>query len=460
MMGMEYILDAQGEIRLAAYIERIGLALQTPQQRESFAVYAMGLMGDGERKSAEPMAARACADPDRAGAAHQRLTYFTRSAPWSDRAVRREAARYAIPVIAARERVCAWIIDDTGFLKQGSHSVGVQRQYTGSAGKVTNCQVGVSLSLATPSTHLPVDFALYLPTSWTEDPVRRAEAHLPADVQFKTKPELALDLIKRAVEDGLPPALLLADSAYGDSAEFRRGARSLGLDYAVGIHSPTTIWRLDTLGRCVGGPVSVGDLAIAVGQGGFRKSTWRAGTKGMLSSRFYAERVVLAQDHGVEPSQREDVWLLIEWPDGEDAPTEYTVSTLPARLSRRQLVRRVKERWRTERVYEDAKGELGLDHFEGRTFPGWHHHVSVVLACFAFIVAERQRAFPPSGYFTPGQPPAHHHDCPNLHPPGATLCGLVHHNQARHRARPHHLAAALSALPPPQSSGENAAVTP
>jgi len=448
-----YLLDARGEARLATYFEGIGLALKTPQQRESFAIYATGLMAEGERKSAEPMAARACPDPDRVDAAHQRLTYFTRSAPWSDRAVRREAARYAIRAMTARERVSAWIIDDTGFPKQGTHSVGVQRQYSGTTGKVANCQIGVSLSIATRTQHLPIDFALYLPQSWTDDPARRAEAHIPAEVTFKTKLELALEMIERALDDDYSPGLLLADSAYGDSAEFRRRVRCLGLNYAVGLHSPTTVWRLDSLGRRLGDPVAVGDLGTAVGPTAFRRSTWREGTKGHLSSRFYAERVVLAQDDGVDPSQREPVWLLIEWLPGETAPTKFTAATLPASITRKQLVRQVKERWRTERVYQDAKEELGLDHYEGRSFRGWHHHVSIVLACFAFIVAERAIAIPPSVRHAAERPTSSRGDRANDLAPGAPLRRFIHHSPPRRRPRPDHMAATLPVLSSPPAEG-------
>ena len=207
------------------------------------------------------------------------------------------------------------------------------------------------------------------------------------------------------------------------------------MDYAVGLHRTTTVWRLDRLGRRVGEPVAVGDLAAAIGRRGFRRSTWREGTKDKLSSKFYAERVVLAQDDGIDPSEREVVWLLIEWPDDEAAPSEFTASTLPATITRRQLVRRVKERWRTERVYEDAKGELGLDHFEGRTFRGWQHHVSVVIACFAFIAAERERAFSPSAAETTVGRTQHRPDRAKQRAPGAALRRLVHHHPPRDCSR-------------------------
>jgi hypothetical protein len=191
--------------------------------------------------------------------------------------------------------------------------------------------------------------------------------------------------------------------------------------------------------------VAVGDLADAIGRGGFRRVTWREGTKGKMSSRFATERVVLAQDDLVDPSQREAVWLLMEWPHGEKAATDFTATTLPANMSRRQLVRRVKQRWRTERVYEDAKGELGLDHYEGRSFRGWNHHVSMVLVCFAFIVAERSRAFPPSAGKTATRKASHRHDGADGNPPGAALPGFLHHCAPGRRARPGHM---VTPMPP------------
>lgn len=453
MVGMEYLLDRKGERRLAAYFHRIGEVLRTAPQRASFATYALGLMGDGERKSMEPMAARACPDPDGVNAVHERLTYFTRGAEWSDRDVRREAARYALAAITDRGPVTDWIIDDTGFPKQGTHSVGVQRQYSGTLGKIGNCQVAASLTLATRTEHVPVDFALYLPESWTEDPARRAEAHIPKEVKFKTKPELGIEMIERAVADGLPTGLVLADSAYGDNSEFRRHVRCEGLDYAVGLHRTTTVWRLDSLGRRTGDPVSVGDLADAIGQKAFRRVTWREGTKGKMASRFAAERVVLAQDDLVDPSQREVVWVLMEWPYGEQSATDFTATTLPAQMSRRELVRRVKQRWRTERVYEDAKGELGLDHYEGRSFRGWNHHVSMVLVCFAFIVAERSRAFPPSAGKATPRKASHRRGGTDGNSPGAALPRFLHHRAPGYRTRPGQVATPMPPVSHATSSG-------
>jgi SRSO17 transposase len=295
-----------------------------------------------------------------------------------------------------REKITTWIIDDTGFLKQGTHSVGVQRQYTGSAGKTANCQVGVSLSIATPTEHVPWDFDLYLPKSWAEEPARRKEARIPDDVVFRTKLELALSMIERAVDADVPFGVLLADSGYGDSSKFREDVRMLGLDYAVGVHAPTKVWRADRFDCRRGKPISVRDFGIEIRKrGGFRRVTWREGTRSRLSSFFAMRRVVPCHEDSWDVAEREAVWLLIEWPEGEKEPTKFHFATLSPNTTKKQLVRIVKERYRTERVYEDFKGELGLDHFEGRRFRGWHHHVSVALCCYAFVVAERVRTFSP-----------------------------------------------------------------
>jgi SRSO17 transposase len=391
--------------RLESYFASIGKALGTDGRRASFAAYAMGLLGGAERKSVEPIAALACADPKRTDAEHQRLLHFMVDSPWSDREVRRLAAKYGLAALTAQEPVEAWIVDDTGFLKQGRHSVGVQRQYTGSAGKIANCQLATSLSVATRTEHLPIDFELYLPTSWTEDAARRREARIPDWVAFQTRPELALEMIRRAVVDGVPPGVVLADSAYGSSIAFRAGIRALDLHYIVAVDPQTVVAVFDKLDRRRDTPVGVRDLAFRIDEhGGFRRCTWRKGTKTDLSARFALRRVVPAYDAHKGIDNREALWLLIEWRDGETEPANYFFASLNSRMTKKQLIRLAMQRWRTERVYQDLKGELGLDHYEGRRYPGWHHHVSVALCCYAFIVAERVRRFPPSA----GRPMENH----------------------------------------------------
>ena len=390
-------MDAAAEQRLLEYFDRIGEVLGRPERRASFATYALGILGEGERKSIEPIAARACADPLRMDADHQRLHHFATDSPWQDDAVRREAARYALAAMTEREEIECWIIDDTGFPKQGKHSVGVQRQYSGTLGKVGNCQVAVSLSVATRTEHVPIDFALYLSESWLTD-AKRAEARIPWNVQHATKGELALQMISRAVDDRVPPGLVVADQGYG-SDEFRQGIRALGLHYAVPADPKSMVVTVGKDERRSESRIHLEQLARRIDKaGGFRRCTWREGTKEALWARFALRRVVWAgrsYPH-TEIEDREPVWLLIEWRDGETEPRNYFFCSLPGPMTTKQLVRLVMQRWRTERVYEDLKGELGLDHYEGRRFPGWNHHVSVVLACNAFVVAERARRFPPS----------------------------------------------------------------
>jgi len=388
-------LDSTATQRLRQYLDRLSTHLKDRRKRESFAIYAFGVLGESERKSVEPIAAQACCDPQRTKNMHDKLLHFVGVAEWSDAALRREAARYMCGALAENEDVTTWVVDDTGFLKQGSHSVGVQRQYMGSAGKVTNCQIGVSLEIATATQHAPIDFELYLPQSWTSDPERREQVRIPDDVQFQTKVGLALTMIERAVQAQIPGEIILADSAYGESNEFRQTVRRLGFDYAVGIRRGTKVCRIGARDR-LGVPMTVGELARTIPRRKRRKLSWREGSKATLSGRFSFCRVKPTCDDGVPLDEREPIWLVVEWLLDESQSPKFYFSTLPRRMSHRQIVRTIKERWRTERMYEDLKGELGLDHFEGRSFRGWHHHVSVVLCCYAFVVAERARSFPPS----------------------------------------------------------------
>jgi SRSO17 transposase len=394
---MHDFMNSAAQARLRGYFDHIGQLLGDKRRRANFANYAMGLMGDGERKSFEPMACRACPDPNKADAAHQRFQHFATDSPWDDGRVRRAASNYALDAMTDREAVEAWIVDDTGFLKQGTHSVGVQRQYTGSAGKITNCQIGVSLSVTTRTEHVPIDFELYLPREWTDAPKRMLEARVPEGVGFQTKPELALQMVRRAVADGVPRGTVLGDSAYGTSKAFRRGVRDLGLHYGLAVDAKTNVLPLNKSDQVRGPVLNVRDFAfLKRDHNRFRRCTWRKGTNQGLTAKFVLQRVVIAEEGELCPSEREPLWLLIEWRDGEQEPANYFLISHNSRWNKKQLIRLVMQRWRTERVYEDLKGELGLDHFEGRSFRGWHHHISVALCCYAFIVAERVRRFPPS----------------------------------------------------------------
>jgi SRSO17 transposase len=388
LKGMD--LDTQGEQRLEEYIGRIGRILRHKTKKEAFAQYTIGLMSDLERKSVEPIAALVAADEDKTDAVHQRLLHFVSNAFWDDREVRLSAARYAIEEMTKSDDMRVWIIDDTGFLKQGDHSVGVQRQYTGSAGKLTNCQVAVSLSAATATAHLLVDFDLYLPKEWADDEARRRQAKIPDDVVFKTKPELALEMITRAAGADIPGEVVLADAAYGDSVGFRSTVRLLGFDYAVGVSCTTTVLCVDEQGQSSGKAVSAKAIAKGLPESAFERITWRQGSKERLSARFVFVRVRAGAeklDGEAGPVQ----WLIVEWRDDDKAPEHFALTTLgvDGKMSKEEIVRLFKERYRTEQLYSELKGEVGLDHFEGRSFIGWHHHVTVVLCCYAFVVAER-----------------------------------------------------------------------
>jgi len=425
--------------KLEGYFDEIGSILGYPERKASFAMYAMGLLSEGERKSAEPIAARAAGgDPALCKRYHDRLCHFLHGSRWDDIAVRQYATVFALKELTKHEPVEVTIIDDTGFLKQGDQSPGVQRQYTGSAGKIANCQVAVSLVLATGNQHLPIDMDLFLPESWTEDPARMNKAHVPIDVGFRPKWQIALDMVKRAMSANLPLGVVNADAWYGSIPAFRGGLAALGLFYTVDINATTEVTRLPKEGEEIGSTLSVLDLAKALPASAYRVVTWRQGTRKKLSSRFAHVRVRVEGRDGSEPEAQT---LLLEWPEGEAEPTHYTLSTLPANTTLRELVRLTKQRWRTERAYEDMKGELGLDHFEGRTYPGWQHHISVVLACYAFVLAVLRRSFPPSARDT-GAAGAFESS------PRATFRRLVHQRAAQHRSRAGRLATSVPGLPP------------
>ena len=362
------------------------------EQRASFALYTNALLTDLPRKSAEPIAAWASgSDTAACERQHDHLLHFLNSSPWNDRDVRLAATDVPLEELLAKEPLDAYIVDDTGFLKQGTQSVGVQRQYTGSAGKIANSQVAVSLTAATRTTFLPLDMDLYLPKSWAQDEARCQKAKVPDHVRLRTKPEIALDLLASSLAHGRPDAPLLADAGYGNASSFRGGVTALGLTYAVGVNAPTTVRVVGKGGR-LGEVCSVEEVARSLRRSAWQTVTWWQGSQAELTSRFALVEVEVAQPHQDEPVRQQ---LLIEWPEGNKEPEHYTLATVP-RTSLKELVRLVKSRWKTERVYQDMKGELGLDHFEGRSWVGWQHHVSAVLTSYAAVITCQVRGFPPS----------------------------------------------------------------
>jgi SRSO17 transposase len=359
--------------------------------------------------------------PERTAAQHQSMLHFVGQCDWSDDAVLQRVRTRVVPAISAHGAISAWIIDDTGFPKKGKHSVGVARQYCGQLGKQDNCQVAVSLSIANDHASLPVAYRMYLPEAWANDAARREKAGVPDDVTFKTKPHIALDQIKWACAAGLPRGVVLADAGYGVEAKFRSGITALGLRYVAGVKSTTTVWApgasslppppYSGRGRRpvrpvhddTNKPVSVEQLATALPKGDWRKLTWREGTNEPLSGRFARVRVRSAHDRDVATETIAEEWLLIEWPDDEKAPTKFWLSTLDKTVTFAHLVRTTKQRWRIERDYLELKQEIGLGHFEGRSWRGFHHHATLCIAAYGFLICERA-AFSPSaagiaGYF-------------------------------------------------------------
>ncbi len=396
---MDYNFDVAAAGRLAEFMECMGKALPRSEQRASFATYMLGLLSDAERKSVEPLAARAAVTAEETQRTHDRLLHFARESPWSDRRVRSAAAEYAIEALKERERISTWIVDDTSFIKRGDHSPGVQPQYSGRIGGTTNCQIGVSLCVATGTLQLPIDFALYLPEKWASDSARRARARIPESIVFKTKIELAIDMVRQARADGVPGHVVLADAAYGDAASFRNGVRDSGLDYAVGVRPQCPVFLLDAGARRTSEtPMKVEAIASKLKPSQFRRIVWREGTKKLVGYFSFQRVTSAAKTEAAGPLKEDAQWLIIERLESADIPFRFVLTTLPvSTMNRRDMIRILKERYRTEKMYEELKGELGLDHFEGRSYTGWHHHVTVVMCCYAFVVAERARAFFPSG---------------------------------------------------------------
>ena len=371
----------------------------------------MGLLLPGERKSVEPMAARLA--PNDVRRMHQSLHHLVADAPWNDQAMLAEVRGQLLPELQKNGPVVAWIIDDTGFPKSGRHSVGVARQYCGQVGKQDNCQVAVSLSVSTWNASLPIAWRLYLPEVWASDPERRQRAGVPEDVEFQTKPEIALEQMREAIAQQVPVGAVLADAGYGNGTQFRTSITELGLQYVVGIESSVTVWEpgqqpLPARPRKPGRgappkrlqrdethqPVSVKQLARDLPSSAWKNVGWRQGSKGTLRSRFAAVRVRAAHRDYKRTEPHPEEWLLIEWPKRESEPTKYWLSTLAPETKLKDLVKTAKHRWIIERDYEELKQELGLGHYEGRGWRGFHHHATLCIAAYGFLVAERNRFSP------------------------------------------------------------------
>jgi SRSO17 transposase len=402
--------------RLQSYLDALTRCTGHADRVVPMENYTKGLLLPLERKSVEPMAARLA--PGHVRQMHQSLHHIVADAAWSDTALLEQVREQVLPAMMQRHGLLAWVVDDTGFPKKGSHSVGVARQYCGQVGKQENCRIAVSVSLATEQASLPVRYQLYLPESWASDPELRKKAGVPEEIRFQTKPEIALGHIRSLLDEDVQRGVVLADAAYGNDHNFREQLESLELQYVVGIQSSTSVWPPGTAPlpprpRSVTGrptsllrrdkhhqPLTVKELALCLSPGDLRRVSWREGTRGTMRSRFARLRVRAAHRDYWRSEPHPEQWLLIEWPSSEKEPTKYWLANLPESIALRRLVLLAKQRWIIERDYQELKQELGLGHFEGRGWRGFHHHASLSIAAYGFLVRERC-LFPPP----PASPP-------------------------------------------------------
>jgi SRSO17 transposase len=388
------------------YINQLCEALGHQDRHAGFADYSRGLMLPIERKSVEPLAAHT--DPLHVSSQHQALHHLVAMSEWSDTAVLERVRDWVMVRLGQKSRFY-WIVDDTGFPKKGEHSVGVARQYCGQLGKQDNCQVAVSLSLATERGSVPIGWRLYLPEAWAKDQRRRKKAGVPQEVKFLTKPEIALEQIRAAKAAGISVGIVVADAGYGNETSWRDELSAMELEYCVGVQSSTTVWSKGTgplspkppksIGRPPtrwrrgpgATPLSVKALAESLKARRWHTVSWREGSHAVLSSRFAALRVRAAHRDEGRKNLREEQWLLIEWPRGEAEPTKYWLATLPADTPLVEWVQVAKMRWRIERDYQELKQEFGLSHYEGRNWRGFHHHATLCIAAYGFLLADRLR---------------------------------------------------------------------
>jgi SRSO17 transposase len=401
---MEDLLDFE------RYMAHLNECLGHADRHAGLRGYTTGLMSPLSRKSVEPMAAHV--DPLKVRSRHQSLHHFVADAAWSDEQMLLRVAQWVVPQMDFSDGGW-WIVDDTGFPKQGRHSVGVARQYCGMLGKQDNCQVAVSVSLACRAASLPVAWQLYLPKEWAEDSARRDKAGVPEALEFATKPKIALKQIEHLMSQGAPAHGVLADAGYGVDTAFREGLSKLGLRYVVGVTGSVTVWppgreplpppvyrghgrvakklRLGGAALPQHHPQSIKQLALELAAQHWHTVTWREGTNAKLRSRFARVRVRAAHLDRLRDEVRASEWLLIEWPQGDAEPLKYWLSTLPEDTPLTRMVYEAKMRWRIERDYQDLKQDLGLGHYEGRGWRGFHHHASLSIAAYGLLLTQRLR---------------------------------------------------------------------
>jgi len=395
--------DADTPVVVMERLEAFGTAvlrdaMNRPSQMLNGGLYLRGLLEQGPRKSLWPMAQRLGGEAD-----YDRMQQFLAASPWDPGLVMRAVARRVVPAIDVQ----AWVLDDTGFPKDGKHSPGVKRQYSGTLGKIGNCQLGVSLHAVGSSGTVPLGWALYLPEDWCDDPERRKKAKIPLEVQFRTKPEQGVDLVERAAGWGLEVAPVLGDEAYGDNTALRERLHQADRPYVLAIGAETTVYapettfavpprtsskgRPPTRARADREPEAIKDLIARLGQQTAETLTFRDGPDGEpITSQFIFVRVRAAHDVPGQTGAPREEWLIAEWPTGASEPLDYWISNLPTDAPHQYMATLARLRWKIELDYRELKGQLGLDHYEGRSYLGWYHHTALVTAAHGFLTLERQ----------------------------------------------------------------------
>ena len=399
-IGIEDEVGVASEVKdcLAAYFVDVASGLLRSEQRRNAELYARGLMEAGARKSLEPVVSRLGGGP----VEYEALQHFLADSPWDPAVVDRAVAERVCAVIEP----AAWVLDDTGVPKDGRHSPGVKRQYSGTLGKIGNCQIAVLLHAVSAKGTVPLGFWLYLPEDWCQDPQRRKEAKIPADVEFQTKPALGGDLVTRAAGWKIRRAPVLGDQAYGNDAKLRTRLHAEGIDYVLSVGAecdvfePGTVFAVPPRKPGSRGPVpsalrtdsepqSIAELVAGLDPDAFQAVAFRDIDGQQLVSRFAFVRVIAAHPVTRDRHAPREEWLIVEWPEGQEQPTDHWISNLPADTEPERLARLARLRWMIELDYKQLKGELGLDHYEGRSYLGFHHHCTLVTAAHGFLTLER-----------------------------------------------------------------------
>jgi SRSO17 transposase len=393
-----------GPLAVAGRLEAFGVevlagAMNRPVQVRNGGLYLRGLLEQGARKSLEPLVERLGGDVD-----YQSMQQFLADSPWDPALVVKAVAERVAPEIGIQ----AWVLDDTGFPKDGKDSPGVKRQYSGTLGKTGNCQIGVSVHAVGGKGTVPLGWALYLPEEWCDEPERRLKAKIPEEIEFQTKPELAAGLVERAAGWEITRAPILGDCAYGKNTALRERLGDAGLEYVLSVSEEVTVFapqtsfqvperspgrgRPKSRPRPDRKPEQIGALIARLDPEQFQTVTFRDGPDGKRKrSRFCFLRVRAANDWEKRtPFPPREEWLIVEWAKGRKAPTDYWLSNLPADTEPEQLARLARLRRKIELDYKQLKGELGLDHYEGRSWLGWYHHTALVSAAHGFLTLERQ----------------------------------------------------------------------